>query len=72
MESEAEGITRAYNDRNYAFILEESYFISLRSRNSSVRNFVCDFVRAEEYFFQSIYAFPFQKDSPYLKLMSVG
>jgi hypothetical protein len=72
MEDEVDGIIKAHEDSNYAFLLEESYFTSLRTRNSSVKDLICDFVRAEEYFFTSIYALPFQKGSPYLKRMSVG
>ncbi|ELU17082.1 hypothetical protein CAPTEDRAFT_194620 [Capitella teleta] len=72
MNNEIEGIRKTHGDSNYAFLLEESYFTSLRTRNSSVSELVCDFVRAEEYFFRSMYAFPFQKDSPYLKRISVG
>ena len=59
--------------RNYAFLVEQSYYDTLGSKdNMSFANESCSFARAEEPFFMSMYAFPFQKNSPYIKQFSIA
>jgi len=67
-----DGLEKVLSDRSYAFLVEKSYYDTIKSKNVSFANKSCEFARAEENFFAAMYAFPFQKGSPYVMQFSVG
>ena len=60
-----DGMQKTLQDRNYAFLLEKSFYDTLGNKDSPLRNKSCEFARAKESFMTAPYAFPFQKGSPY-------
>lgn len=66
----ADGLKRALNKQSYAFLVEKSYYDTLKSKNESFSHRSCDFARAKESFLNILYAFPMRKNSPYLQLFS--
>ena len=67
-----DGLQRVFEDKNYAYITEKSFYDTLRVKNVTFATESCAFSRAREDISPFLYGFPFQKGSPYVKDFNIG